>query len=385
MIRRLKVDVVVVGGGAVGLIAAKTLAENNIGSALIEEHEEIGFPEHCAGLFNILNFRSLGLPITGKHVENMVRGAVLHSPTDREIKLDAGKMVAIVTSRRLLDSLLAREYEQRGGSLILGERVVDLSFTDNLVRVRTKNGLEIRAKKVIDAEGMASILLRKTLKKTTERRMWIPIIQLWVENHSLDPRYVYLFFEEYLPEFFAYLIPVNDEVGKLGVASRSNLKTKLEKFIRERFQGLKFIRGVSHAVYTGKPLRPDLDSMIIPVGDVAGHVKASTGGGVVMGGLIAKSICRIIAAQLLGVSETVNHEKNRVNYLIRELNKIANIMKILRSLPIHIIDRLFEIIDKSNLIEELSKKADMDFQFTSISRIFIDPHNIARLLFASLT
>ncbi|MEM1583517.1 MAG: NAD(P)/FAD-dependent oxidoreductase [Nitrososphaerota archaeon] len=381
----MKVDVVVVGGGAIGLIAAKTLAENNVESTLIEEHEEVGLPEHCAGLFSLLNFRRLGLPTMGKHVENIVRGAVFHSPKGREIMLDAGKTIAIVTSRKMLDSFLAHEYERRGGELILGERVVDLSFTNELVRVRTKSGLEVRAKKVIDAEGMVSALLKKTLKKTTERKMWIPIIQVWVENHSLDPRYVYLFFEEYLPEFFAYIIPVDDEVGKLGVASRTCLKMKLEKFITRRTPGLKIIRSVSHAVYTGRPLRPDSSSMIIPVGDVAGHVKASTGGGVVMGGLIARSICRIIASQLAGVSETASQDKRTIGYLIRELNKIASFMKLFRSLPIHIIERLFEIIDKSNLVEELSRKADMDFQFTSISRILMSPGILARLLFASLT
>lgn len=381
----LRADVVVVGGGAVGLIAAKTLAENNIETILIEEHEEIGLPEHCAGLYNLLNFSRLGLSTTEKYVENMVKGAVFHSPNGSKIKLDAGRMVAIVTSRRLLDSYLAQKYEQRGGSLILGERVIDLSFIDDFVEVKTRNGLEIRAKKVIDAEGMASILLRKISKKTTERKMWIPIIQLWVENHSLNPRYVYLFFEEYLPEFFAYLVPVNDEVGKIAVASRNNLKTKLEKFIKEKFPDVKIIRGSSHAVYTGRPLKPRLNSKIIPVGDAAGHVKASTGGGVMMGGLIAESVCKIVAAQLSGVSETSSHDRRTIDYLVGELEKIANVMRVFRSLPIHVLDKLFEIIDKSNLVEVLSSGADMDFQFTSLSRIFMNPRNVARLLLASLT
>ena len=186
----MKAQVVVVGGGAVGLIAAKTLVEDGLETILVEEHEEIGVPEHCAGLFNIVNFKRLGLPISEKYVENFVRGAVFHSPTGRKIELDAGRRVAIVASRRSFDFFLAREFERKGGNLILGDRVVDAINVDNVLRVKTRRGLEIKAEMLVDAEGMASILLRKILNKTTEREMWIPIIQLWVKDHSLDPRSV---------------------------------------------------------------------------------------------------------------------------------------------------------------------------------------------------
>ncbi len=246
-------------------------------------------------------------------------------------------------------------------------------------------GLEIKAEKLVDAEGMASILLRKILNKTTERNMWIPIIQLWVEGHSLDPRYVYLFFERYLPEFFAYLIPVNDEVGKIGVASKNNLRIKLHKFLKDRFPDIKIIRSVSHGVYTGRPLKIDLDSMIIPVGDAAGHVKASTGGGVIMGGLIARSISKIIASRLTEASTDIHHNKEVVRSLTRELDRIANLMRIIRSLPFQIIDKLFEVVDKSGLVEEFSKKLDMDFQYTSFSRAFLSPYTVVRLLLSSIT
>ncbi len=381
----MKADVVVVGGGAVGLIAAKTLAENGLETILVEEHEEIGKPEHCAGLFSIINFRRLGIPFSERYIENKVRGAVFYSPRGRRIELDAGRTVAIVTSRSSLDCFLAEEFERRGGSIILNDKVIEICFSGNHTEVKTRKGIVVKAKKVVNAEGVASFLLRKTLKKTTERRMWIPIIQLWVRDHSLDPEYVYLYFEEYLPEFFAYFIPVNDEVGKLGVASRTKLKTKLDKFIKERFPDVQVMRSVSHAVYTGRPLKPDLDSTFIPIGDVAGHVKASTGGGVIMGGLIAKNICEMIALEIMGESESTGYRRRNVESLLRELDRIAIAMKFLRSLPTKTIDKLFKIIDESSLVSEFSQKADMDFQFTSFIKILTKPQNISKLLLASIT
>jgi hypothetical protein len=104
-----------------------------------------------------------------------------------------------------------------------------------------------------------------------------------------------------------------------------------------------------------------------------------------MGGLIARSICRIIALKLTGAHTDINHDREVVRTLTKELDRIANVMKILRSLPVQVIDKLFEIVDKSGLVEGFPEKLDMDLQYTSISRFLISPHNIARILLASLT
>ncbi len=43
-------DVVVVGGGPCGASAAKTAAEKGLKTILLEEHPQIGLPEHCVGV-----------------------------------------------------------------------------------------------------------------------------------------------------------------------------------------------------------------------------------------------------------------------------------------------------------------------------------------------
>jgi hypothetical protein len=40
----------------------------------------------------------------------------------------------------------------------------------------------------------------------------------------MDPSMVYLFFTPYTQEYFGYLVPVDDELGKMGLAS-SNTQT----------------------------------------------------------------------------------------------------------------------------------------------------------------
>ena len=50
-------DVTIVGAGSSGLRLAKKLAEADIDVNVLEDHPEIGLPEHCSGLISARNNR----------------------------------------------------------------------------------------------------------------------------------------------------------------------------------------------------------------------------------------------------------------------------------------------------------------------------------------
>lgn len=367
------------GAGAAGLIAARALADAGVDVVVFEEDSEIGVPEHCAGLFSISGLKRLGVEPHGRYVQNRVRGAFFRSPGGKVISVDAGREVAVVTSRSSFDKMLAEWAEKAGAEIIAGERVLDISAEGDTLRLQSERGREAEAARVLDAEGMGGALARRVLGRTSERKMWIPIIQLLVEGHGLDPNYVYLYFEEYLPEFFGYLVPIDGELGKLGVASRRNLGAKLRKFLSERFPGVKILAESAHAVYTGKPLEIDARWRVIPIGDAAGHVKATTGGGVIMGGMIAEKIARAVASQIIDGTlpeETMKEMKN----LIGELKRIALAARMMRALPPKMFDKLFEAAEESGLTKEVPEIGDMDLQFSSLSKIVKRPEIVFRFL-----
>ena len=43
-------DVLVAGGSVAGLLTARELASKGIAVVVVEEHHEIGTPEHCGGM-----------------------------------------------------------------------------------------------------------------------------------------------------------------------------------------------------------------------------------------------------------------------------------------------------------------------------------------------
>lgn len=125
-------------------------------------------------------------------------------------------------------------------------------------------------------------------------------------------------------------------------------------------------------------MHPWNGSMFVPVGDAAGHVKATTGGGVMMGGLIGRNIARAIASVERG--ESPDRHLRVVNGVVGELERIAGLRKIVSKIPPRLYDKLFPAIADSGLPELLREKGDMDSQFRSILRIMGDPRLPAALL-----
>ena len=360
------IEIAVIGGGPAGLIAAREAARAGAEVVVFEEHREIGEPERCAGLLSISGLERLGFSANGRYLQNIVKGAMIKSSGGRWRVLDVGKPVAAVVSRSIFDKEAARQAEHAGAEIICGVRVkaVKRCWGEFLI---TASDEIYQSSWVIDAEGAGATLLRRFLGAGTEPRGWIPIIQLIVENHGLDKRFVYIYLKDYLSDFFAYLIPIDGSLGKLGVASRSpNLRELLRRFLVEEFPDARCLSASSHVIYTGSPLDSTMlfPLRFVPVGDAAGHVKATTGGGVIMGGLIAARIASAIAASLRGSSsEKLLAEARRV---VEELWRIAFLRRLIGGMSSPLLDLLTAIATSRMGSLYLSKRGDMDFQASSI-------------------
>ncbi|MEM2276062.1 MAG: NAD(P)/FAD-dependent oxidoreductase, partial [Thermoproteota archaeon] len=107
MMQNSDYDVVVVGAGPAGLLTAKEVASMGCSVLVLEEHDEVGKPERCAGLFSISGLKMLGIPLDHSYIQNIVRGAVFFSPSGRSFILDTKRPIAIVSNRELFDKFLA--------------------------------------------------------------------------------------------------------------------------------------------------------------------------------------------------------------------------------------------------------------------------------------
>src|SRR5918996_683869 len=98
-------DVVVVGGGPAGLIAARDLASNGFGTTVLEEHDTVGAPVHCTGVLGLDAVEELDLP---RHtILGIASSARFVSADGTSVVIDTDRIRAAIVDRARFDRALA--------------------------------------------------------------------------------------------------------------------------------------------------------------------------------------------------------------------------------------------------------------------------------------
>ncbi len=67
--RSIECDIVVVGAGPAGSLAARTAAENGASTILLEEHPKVGYPINCAEGLSLGGLKDAGVKMHTSEVE----------------------------------------------------------------------------------------------------------------------------------------------------------------------------------------------------------------------------------------------------------------------------------------------------------------------------
>lgn len=281
-----KTDVVVVGGGPSGLLAAINAAPHS-DVLVLEEHPIFGQPTHCGGLVSLDAFEKLAIRSREGIVLNKIRGFVFHSPSGSAQEVDAGRPCAQVIDRPLLEHHLAEMAEERGCRLSHA-RVRSLKQREGTVLVDTYSGEEVRASVAIDAEGLGRRLASAAGFDVRIGEL-LPSAQVTVRCRETDRSFAHVFFGKRYGGFMAYSIPVDGRIARIGCATRGSDPARVCEMVSREMYGLTEVVDASRwAIWTGGKLKETKIGRIVLVGDAAGHTKPTTGGGIVLGGMMAK-------------------------------------------------------------------------------------------------
>jgi len=157
-------DVIVVGGGPSGSSAARAAAEQGMKTLLIEEHSQIGMPEHCCGMLggtktgyveNIvlteMDKRALVAPVKAEHV---------YAPNGKMLNISTVGWGALTVERCIFDFELSRLAAKAGAEMMIHTRVSSLIHDEkgNIKGVKTEseNIPEITSKIVIGCDGLGA-------------------------------------------------------------------------------------------------------------------------------------------------------------------------------------------------------------------------------------
>ncbi len=290
-------DVVVVGAGPGGSMAAKFCAQGGLDTIMIEKKAEIGAPLRCAEGVSKKWLEEVGIVPDPAWICADMAGAVIRSPSGHEFKLDekhAGNEVGYVLERHLFDKALARDAAEAGSKIMMRTSCTDvIRENGKLVGIRAKSmgeDIEIRAKAIIAADGFESQVGRWAGIDTKLGLNDIDsCIQYRMVNADVDPEYCeFNIGTDTAPGGYLWIFPKGNGVANVGIGVMAKLcnnadpKKFLDKFIAEdpRFKNSQAVEIVGGMVSTCPGLDCAVDDNIILVGDAARIIDPITGGGI---------------------------------------------------------------------------------------------------------
>jgi len=366
-------DVVIVGGGPCGLIAGKEIARAGSSVLIIEEHQEIGYPVQCSGLYSVSGLKALGLDLGNDIIANTIKGGRFISPSGKEILAYSDSERARVVEKKLFDKHLAREAARSGAEMKLKTRVLSLERgKDALIRTDGPDGREeIRSHLVIGADGIRSNVAKWSGLKRPQKI--VAAAQVEVDEVDIEPDIAEMYFtRKYAPNFYGWVLPKGDvyEVG-LGIRDGNAPPRKyLEKFMKEHSVASNKVIGKSTIEVNmgGFPLsvsEKTVSDKVMIIGDAAGHTKASTGGGVITGG-IASMIAGKAAVKSLEAGDYSEeflfqeYESKWREEIGLELKVHEALRNMFDSLSDEQLDSLFDIAIEARVDETMVKYQDTD-------------------------
>ena len=352
-------DVVIAGGSISGLLTAREIARNGNSVLVLEEGFEIGTPDHCGGLVSKTALNDLGINPSQKTFDSIISSAQIFSPSGKNITIDSKNQNVVVVSRRELDKQAALQAQKLGAEIMVNTSY--MKKTDS--GVKTSIG-DINCKVVVDCRGVNALLNND--RDGVLQSAQYEIYGDWIQDGQVE---VYIDQKKY-PEFFGWIIPSGNGIGKVGVAGKEiNVSKTMENLLSSKGSH-SIIRKIYAPIWIKGPIKKFTSENLIIVGDAAGQAKPTTAGGIYscgMGGIIAgKTITKFLETKK--ISDLEEYQKIWINKFGKEFEKQTIARKLLRRLDNDSIDKLFNQITPE-IIKEISEKDDFDFHTGSIIKM----------------
>jgi geranylgeranyl reductase family protein len=332
-------DVIVVGAGTAGCMAAKTMAEAGLEVGLVDRkpRERIG-EKICGDAVGKHHFDTLGLkPPSGEELRSRIAGVKIYSPDMRTVfQIASERLYGFIVNRLLFGQRLLKLAEDAGATLLDSTHVIEPLFKDNFVvgvsmRDQTAAKTQLQSRVVVDASGFTATLRRKLppeigvdteVKKEDVEVCYREIRQL--DGYVTSPDFCEIYLDQNIaPGGYYWIFPEGKTKANVGIGvcmTKSFPKPKSQLYSevlsKELFKGSTVITGGTWYVPTRRPLDCMVGNGIVLAGDSACQVNPIHGGGIgpsMMGGLLAGKA--IVEALEKGDTTRAGLWQYNVNYM----------------------------------------------------------------------
>ncbi|MDH7593679.1 MAG: NAD(P)/FAD-dependent oxidoreductase [Methanomicrobiales archaeon] len=292
---RSEYDLLVIGGGPGGAIAAKTAAEKGLNVCLIEKRPAIGAPVRCA--------EGIGRELLEEFIEpderwisSEIDGAKIIAPNGTALVLEpqmAGNEVGYILDRKVFDRELVWQAAEAGSDVMVKTRAISPLMKNGKVGGAHLEfcGIQrdVRAEVVIAADGVESKFARWCgIDTTIPYRELATCAQYLLTNIDIEPRTTIFYLGNRIaPEGYVWVFPKGERSANVGIGISpadcgpgQRPRDLLDAFVKSNLPTGRPIECVVGGVPVCEPLKSTVSDGLMIVGDAARVSDPLTGGGI---------------------------------------------------------------------------------------------------------
>ena len=289
-----KYDVIVVGGGPAGSMAAWEAAKGGVSVCMLEKDRDIGYPVRCGEAAGESGLRQF-VEIEDSWIAEKITSVKLVSPNLTSVDIDFAAETGYILNRRIFDYDLSR-YAANAGAEVYTKAYVKNVLANNgevngVVLDYLGEEKQIQAKIVIGADGLTSRVGRWAGLKTLVRMKDMEsAVQYSVANVDIEPNKMIMYVGmNHAPGGYIWVFPKGKKFANIGIgisgkySKHKSAQKYLDEFMEREYPDAAILTTMCGGVPCAKPMEKPVADGIMLVGDAAHHINPMTGGGIVAG------------------------------------------------------------------------------------------------------
>ena len=363
-------DIIIIGAGPCGSHVAQRLSHLGYRVVVVEKNVHPGDDTCCTAILSEECLRTF--PLDNSLILRQASSAKFLSPSGKCLRLCREGPVAAILDRPRLDMSLAKQAQEAGADYLFQSRATGILSKSDAVEVKIDSRHKktvLKAKAVVIATGFGSTLPRKL--GLGEIKQFVLGAQAEVDINEVDEVEVY-FDQSLAPGGFAWLVPTTDDKGLAGLLTQRQADFYLENLLNTLSGQGKIASSEVPRSYGIVPLRPlpkTYTDRVLVVGEAAGQVKPTTGGGIYYGLLCADIAAEVLHQAFLAGNFSATflsaYQKKWRARLNRELTIDYWARTLFAKLSNNHIDYLFRTASKKGIPELLTSAENFPFDWHS--------------------